>query len=109
VPLVRLADGYVLQVHSVPASTQVGQSFLLDTNLARQWTKTAAGSGSHFLLRSRLIVAWPDTIRPGSCWESPWIVSILLGLPAHALWSFPPMRDDTAKLVNEWLSARPAD
>src|SRR5260370_15567200 len=41
VPLARLADSYVLQVHSVPISSGTGQSFLLDTALSRQWTQTA--------------------------------------------------------------------
>src|SRR5258708_20480301 len=42
VPLVRLADSYVLQVSSGSISSGAGQSFFLNTYLARPWTQNAA-------------------------------------------------------------------
>src|SRR5258708_31545277 len=50
VPLVRLADSYVLQIYSVPISSRAGRFFFLDTYLALPWTKTTAQLGIPFSL-----------------------------------------------------------
>jgi hypothetical protein len=109
VPLVRLVDGYVLQVHSVPVSTQAGQSFLLDTSLARQWTKTAAGLGIPFsvaLPTYRCLAGYDTTGKLlGVAMDS----VDLAWPPGTRTLEFFTDADDTAKLVNEWLSARPAE
>jgi Protein of unknown function (DUF3142) len=109
VPLVRLADGYVLQVHSIPVSTQSGQSFLLDTSLARQWTKTAAGLGIPFsvaLPTYRCLAGYDKTGKLlGVAMDS----VDLAWPPGTRTLEFSADADDTAKLVNEWLSARPAE
>jgi hypothetical protein len=109
VPLVRLADGYVLQVHSVPVSDKVGKSFLLDTDLARQWTKTAAGLGVPFsvaLPTYRCLAGYDTTGKLlGVAMDS---VDLAWPPGTRAL-VFSPDSDATAKLVNEWLSARPAE
>jgi hypothetical protein len=109
VPLVRLADGYVLQVHSVPVSTQGGQSFLLDTNLARLWTKTAASLGLPFsvaLPTYRCLAGYDTTGKLlGVAMDS----VDLAWPPGTRTLEFSTDTDDTAELVNEWLSARPAE
>ena len=109
VPLVRLADSYVLQVHSVPISAGAGKSFLLDTNLARQWTLTAAQLGISFsvaLPTYRCLAGYDDTGK-------------LLGVamdsvdldwpPGTRTLEFSTNSNDTATLIKEWLSARPAE
>jgi hypothetical protein len=109
VPLVRLADGYVLQVHSVPVSPRNGKSFLLDTNLARQWTKTAAGLGIPFsvaLPTYRCLAGYDNSGKLlGVAMDS---VDIAWP-PGTRTLEFATDSDATAKLVNEWLSARPAE
>jgi hypothetical protein len=109
VPLVRLADGYVLQVHSVPVSAEGGHSFLLDTNLVRQWTKTAAGLGIPFsvaLPTYRCLAGYDTTGKLlGVAMDS----VDLAWPPGTRILEFSTDADDTAKLVNEWLLARPAE
>src|SRR6266404_9413401 len=39
--LIGEVDGYILQVHSVPASSQSGRAMLCDTSLARRWVAKA--------------------------------------------------------------------
>jgi Protein of unknown function (DUF3142) len=108
VSLVRLADSYVLQVHSVPVSTKGEQSFLLDINLARQWTKTAAELGVPFSLALptyRCLAGYDKTGKLlGVAMDS---VDLAWPPGTHTL-EFSTDADDTAKLVKEWLSARPA-
>ena len=109
VPIVRISDCYVLQVHSVPVSAQGGKSFLLDTDLARQWTETAARLGIPFS------VALP-TYRCSAGYDT---TGKLLGVamdsvdpawpPGTRTLEFSTDANDTAKLVNDWLSARPAE
>jgi hypothetical protein len=41
--LLREADGYVLQVHSVPTRRELGRTTLCDPALARRWVERAAG------------------------------------------------------------------
>jgi hypothetical protein len=107
VPLVRLADGYVLQVHSVPVSTQGGQSFLLDTNLARQWTETAAGLGIPFsvaLPTYRCLAGYDKTGKLlGVAMDS----VDLAWPPGTRTLEFSADEDDTATLVSDWISGRP--
>jgi hypothetical protein len=109
VPLVRLADGYVLQVHSVPISTQDQRSFLLDTNLARQWIKKAASFGIPFsvaLPTYRCLAGYDKTGKLlGVAMDS----VDLAWPPGTRTLEFSTDADDTAKLVSEWLSARPAE
>jgi len=109
VPLVRLADSYVLQVHSVPISSGAGQSFLLDTDLARQWTKTAAKFGIPFsgaLPTYRCLAGYDTTGKLlGVAMDS----VDLAWPPGTRTIEFSTNSDDTATLVKEWLSARPAE
>jgi hypothetical protein len=109
VPLVRLADGYVLQVHSVPVSTQDEHSFLLDTNLARQWVKKAASFGIPFsvaLPTYRCLAGYDKTGKLlGVAMDS----VDLAWPPGTRTLEFSTDADDTAKLVSEWLSARPTE
>jgi hypothetical protein len=107
VPLVRLGDGYILQVHSVPVSTQGGQSLLLDTNLARQWVQKAASLGIPFsvaLPTYRCLAGYDKTGKLlGVAMDS----VDLAWPPGTRTLEFSTDADDTAKLVNEWFSARP--
>jgi hypothetical protein len=109
VPLVRLADSYVLQVHSVPISSGAGQSFLLDTDLARQWTKTAAKLGIPFsvaLPTYRCLAGYDTTGKLlGVAMDS----VDLAWPPGTRTIEFSTNSDDTATLIKEWLSARPAE
>ncbi|HTD14378.1 MAG TPA: DUF3142 domain-containing protein [Chthoniobacterales bacterium] len=109
VPLVRLTDGYVLQVHSVPVSTQGGQSFLLNADLARQWTKKAARLGIPFsvaLPTYRCLAGYDNNGKLlGVAMDS---VDLAWPPGARTL-EFSTDSDAAAKLVNEWLSARPAE
>lgn len=108
VPLVRLADGYVLQVHSVPISSQPEKSFLLDTNLARQWTKTAATLGIPFsvaLPTYRCLAGYDKTGKLlGVAMDS----VDLAWPPGTRTLEFSADADGTAALVSDWISARPA-
>jgi hypothetical protein len=109
VPLVRLADSYVLQVHSVPISSGTGQSFLLDTDLARQWIKTAATLGIPFsvaLPTYRCLAGYDATGKLlGVAMDS----VDLAWPPGTRTIEFSTNSDATATLVKEWLSARPAE
>ena len=109
VPLVRAADGYVLQVHSVPVSSQNERSFLLDTNLARQWIKKAASFGIPFsvaLPTYRCLAGYDKTGKLlGVAMDS----VDLAWPPGTRTLDFSTDADDTAKLVSEWLSVRPAE
>jgi hypothetical protein len=109
VPLVQLADSYVLQVHSVPISSGAGQSFLLDTDLARQWTKAAAKLGIPFsvaLPTYRCLAGYDTTGKLlGVAMDS----VDLAWPPGTRTIEFSTNSDDTATLVKEWLSARPAE
>jgi hypothetical protein len=109
VPLVRLADSYVLQVHSVPISSGAGQSFLLDTDLARQWTKTAHKLGIPFsvaLPTYRCLAGYdPAGKLLGVAMDS----VDLAWPPGTRTIEFSTNSEDTATLVKELLSARPAE
>ena len=107
-PLVKLADGYVLQVHSVPISTRSSQSLLLDTHLARQWVKTAASLGIPFsvaLPTYRCLAGYDKSGKLlGVAMDS---VDLAWPPDTHTL-EFSTDADETATLVSEWLAARPA-
>ena len=104
--LVWLADGYVLQVHSVPISSEVGQSFLLDTGLARKWIQKASG----------LVIRFPVALPTYRCLAGYDRFGKLMGVvmdsvdlawpPGTRTLEFSTDSDDTAALVKEWLSRR---
>ena len=108
-PLVRLAGGYVLQVHSVPISSQAGQSFLLDTDLARKWIQKAAGLAIPFS------VALPTYRCLAGYDQSGKLVGVVMDSvdlawpPGTRTLEFSTDADDTAALVNQWLSGRPRE
>lgn len=108
-PLVRLADSYVLQVHSVPISSQAGESFLLDTGLARKWIRKAAGVGIPFsvaLPTYRCLAGYDQSGKlMGVVMDS---VDLAWPPGTHTL-EFSTDADDTAALVDEWLSCRPRE
>ncbi len=58
------ADGYVLQVHSVPTARESGRESLCDPALARKWVAKAAKIGLHFRSRCRLTAASRVTMAP---------------------------------------------
>jgi Protein of unknown function (DUF3142) len=108
-PLVRLADGFVLQVHSVPVSSQPGQSFLLDTGLARKWIQKASS------LEIPFSVALPTYRCLAGYDGSGKLVGVVMdGVdlawpPGTRTLEFSTDADDTAALVNELLSSRPRE
>ena len=107
--LVQQADGFVLQVHSVPVSAKAGSSILLDTGLARRWVKTAAGFGIPFS------VALPTYRCLAGYNENGKLIGVAMDSvdlawpPGTRTLEFSTDADDAAKLVNEWLLARPAE
>ena len=109
VPLVQLVDSYVLQVHSVPISSGAGQSFLLDTDLARQWTKAAAKLGIPFSVALPTYRCLAGYDRTGKLLGVAMDSVDLAWPPGTRTIEFSTNSDDTATLVKEWLSARPAE
>jgi hypothetical protein len=107
VPLVRLGDGYILQVHSVPISTQGGQSLLLDINLARQWTQKAASFGIPFSVALPTYRCLAGYDKAGKLLGVAMDSVDLAWPPGTRTLEFSTDADETAKLVNEWLSGRP--
>jgi hypothetical protein len=107
VSLVREADGYVLQVHSVPTSNAGGRSSLCDPVLARKWVAKAARLGLPFS------VALP-TYRCTAGYDP---AGNFLGVAMDSVQpSWPPKTrvlefttdpDDVAALVQEWQRSRP--
>jgi Protein of unknown function (DUF3142) len=107
VPLVSEADGFVLQVHSVPISNVNDRTTLCDTHAVRTWVSKAAQLGLPFS------VALP-TYRCSAGYD---VGGKLCGIAMDSvqpIWS-PGTRvlelstdaDETALLVNEWQKARP--
>lgn len=105
-PLVREADGYVLQVHSVPILNG-GRAALCDTRLAREWVVKAAKLGLPFSVAlptyrcsagygpdGKLLSVAMDSVQPS--WPSG---TRILEFGADA--------DDIAALVETWRKARP--
>jgi hypothetical protein len=107
VPLVRDADGYVLQVHSVPASNVADRASLCDAVLARAWIKRAARLGLPFSVAlptyrcsagydaaGELLSVAMDSVQPA--WP-----------PDTLVLEFDTSADEMAMLVKEWEQVRP--
>jgi len=107
VPLVREANGYVLQVHSVPNSTVNGRANLCDAQSARTWVRKAARIGLPFSVAlptyrcsagydasGKLLSVAMDSVQPA--WP-----------PSTRVLEFATNVDEMAMLVKEWQRARP--
>ncbi len=107
VPLVREADGYVLQVHSVPILDANDRRNLCDAQSARTWVKRAAHLGIPFSvalptyrcaagydLSGKLLSVAMDSVQPA--WP-----------PRTRVLEFETDADDMATLIDEWQRARP--
>jgi Protein of unknown function (DUF3142) len=107
--LVHEADGYVLQVHSVPISKESGRAALCDTTLARKWVSNAAKLKLPFSValptyrclagyneKGKLLGVAMDSVDPA--WPS----------GTHVL-EFASDADDLATLVKEWQAAHPPE
>jgi len=107
-PLVREADGYVLQVHSVPTQKESGQASLCDPMLARKWADAASRLGMPFSVAlptyrclagygpsGKLLGVAMDSVDPS--WP-----------PGTHVLDFATNADEVAGLVQEWRTARPA-
>ena len=107
VPLVREADGYVLQVHSVPTSNFNGRANLCDAQSARTWVRKAARIGLPFSVAlstyrcsagydatGKLLSVAMDSVQPA--WP-----------PETRILEFATNADEMAMLVKEWKQARP--
>ena len=107
--LVGDADGYVLQVHSVPTARETGRTSLCDPVLARKWVAKAAQLGLPFTVAlptyrclagydassGKLLGVMMDSVQPA--WPS----------GTHVL-DFATDADGMAALVREWTASRPA-
>src|SRR5207248_6431078 len=107
VPLVREADGYVLQVHSAPISHASGSVSLCDPVSARKWVAKAARLGlpisvalptyrctAGYNPAGKLLGAAMDSVQPS--WP-----------PGTRVLEFETNADDVATLVHEWQHLRP--
>jgi hypothetical protein len=107
VPLVREADGYVLQVHSVPRSRSGGRSNLCDSVWARKWVTKAARLGLPFSVAlptyrctagydpaGKFLGAAMDSVQPA--WP-----------PDTRILEFSTDADQMAALVQAWQQSRP--
>jgi hypothetical protein len=105
--LVRRADGYVLQVHSVPTLAESGHASLCDPVLARKWVDQASRLGIPFSVAlptysclagydpaGELINVAMDSVQP-------------LWPPGTRVLEFGPNADDVADMVKEWQTRRP--
>ena len=105
--LVREADGYVLQVHSVPIANVNEGGNLCDAQLARTWVKKAARLGLPFSVAlptyrcsagydatGKLISVAMDSVQPA--WP-----------PGTHVLEFATNADEMAILVKEWKQAQP--
>jgi hypothetical protein len=105
--LAESADGYVLQVHSVPTKQEIGRSVLCDPALARKWVAKASGLGIPFSVSlptyhslagyapsGKLIGLLMDSVQPS--WPP----------NTHTL-DFSANPDQIAELVKEWQTSRP--
>jgi len=104
---VREADGYVLQVHSVPYSNAYDRTTLCDVALARTWVGKAARLGFPFSVAlptyrcsagydaaGKLLSVAMDSVQP------PWP-------PDTRVLEFATNADEIAMLVKEWRRKRP--
>jgi hypothetical protein len=107
VPLLREADGYVLQVHSVPNSNTTGSANLCNPQFARTWVRKAARLGLPFSVAlptyrctagydatGKLLSVAMDSVQPA--WP-----------PDTRVLDFATNADEMAMLVKEWQQARP--
>lgn len=108
--LLREADGWILQVHSVPTRAESGHTVLCDPALARKWVQKAARLGRPFSVAlptyrclagfepgtGRLLGNAMDSVQPA--WP-PGTLVLDLASDAEAL----------AGLVREWKVARPTE
>jgi hypothetical protein len=105
--LVREADGYVLQVHSVPIANVNEGGNVCDAQLARTWVKKAARLGLPFSVAlptyrcsagydasGKLLSVAMDSVQPA--WP-----------PGTRVLEFATNVDEMAMLVKEWQQARP--
>jgi len=105
-PLVREADGYVLQVHSVPISNS-NRARLCDTRAASEWVARAAKLGLPFSVAlptyrctagygpdGKLLNVAMDSVQPA--WP-----------PGTRILEFCADPDEIAALVNDWEQSRP--
>jgi hypothetical protein len=106
--LAREADGYVLQVHSVPTLAESGHAVLCDPALARKWVGKASRLGIPFSIslpaywcvagydgQGKLLGVAMDSVQPA--WP-----------PGTSALEFAANADDIAGLVAEWRQSRPA-
>jgi hypothetical protein len=107
IPLLREADGYVLQVHSVPTSNTQRASTLCEATLARKWVAKAAKLGLPFSVAlptyrcsagynatGKLLSVAMDSVQPA--WPA-----------GTRVLEFAANTDEMAMLVKEWQQARP--
>lgn len=105
--LVREADGFVLQVHSVPIANVNEGGNLCDAQLARTWVKKAARLGLPFSVAlptyrcsagydatGKLMSVAMDSVQPA--WP-----------PGTRVLEFATNADEMASLVKEWKQAQP--
>jgi hypothetical protein len=106
--LVGEVDGYVLQVHSVPAANQNGAVMLCDTSLARRWVTKASRLGIPFsvaLPTYRCVAGYDETGKLlGVAMDS----VQLAWPPGTRVVEFATDADEVAALVNELKRKRPA-
>jgi hypothetical protein len=105
--LIRAADSYVLQVHSVPTKPESGRESLCDPVLARKWVARASRIGVPFSVSLPTYHAFAGYDPSGR----------LLGVVMDSIqWPWPPETrildftanaDEIADLVKEWKSERP--
>jgi len=106
--LVREADGYVLQVHSVPTQEASRQASVCDPILARKWAEAASRLGMPFSVAlptyrclagyapsGKLLGVAMDSVEPS--WP-----------PGTHVLDFSTNADEMAGLVQEWRTTRPA-
>lgn len=106
--LVGDVDGYVLQVHSVPAHSGDGEAVLCDPASARKWVEKAARFGRPFSVSlptyrclagydptAKLLGVAMDSVQPA--WPAG---TMVLEFGANA--------DEIARLVRQWTESRPA-
>ena len=105
--LAREADGYVLQVHSVPTLAEGGHAALCDPALARKWVARASALGMPFSVslpaywcvagydpHGKLLGVAMDSVQPA--WP-----------PGTSMLEFSANADEIAALVSEWKLDRP--
>ncbi len=105
--LARSADGYVLQVHSVPTLAESGHAVLCDTALARKWVRKASALGMPFSVSlpaywcvagydgtGKLLGVAMDGVEPA--WP-----------PGTSMLEFSADADEIAELVGEWKREPP--